>query len=709
MRTRATSACCWTGSPTTPPTSTRGSSRAARRATRPSATGTAGTTARRSDPPNNWPAAFGGGPAWTWDEATEQWYLHTFLPQQPDLNWDNPEVVEAMHDVLRFWLDRGVDGFRADVVHLIGKDPALPDIPETDIVGSHLDVVGTHDYQGTHALLRGIRAVLDEYPGDRMMVGEVNLTKTELIAPYLGDSDELHLAFDFESLCGAVGGRRVARAHRARRGGHGRALADVGLLQPRPAAHAHAPGRLGGARPRRRAHAADAARHALPLRRRGARPARTRTCPPERVVDPGGRDGCRAPIPWTTAPDHGWPADPWLPWPPEPGARSVEAQRADPGSMLHLARAVLALRRDSPALHRGTLELLDDAPDGVLAYERSARRGPPSRVGQLRPARRWRCLRGGSWSWRRPPPATACRRTRRPCCALASSGRQGRRERQAPRSASAVAASAGKNDSIASSDMVMSTAVPKVATVLKKRSSRRRRRGRRAGRRPRRRRRGARRRRAARVAADLVVEGGERGVAGDRDLVAQALEQVGAPLGEVDDPRRHPVGVQRHAHDVGRRRQQLGRHALGEQRDARCWRRPSPTSDRRPPPGRARGRAARARAPRAPGSCRDRRAAARRRAGRSRRRAGAGCDRAAGPRAARRAAAPSRRSGRERPVSTKLTWRADTPASRARSSWLRRRRWRQSRSSGPTPARTLTSVIAATIAPRRRARHLPRR
>ena len=223
-------------------------------------------------PPNNWPAAFGGGPAWTWDEATEQWYLHTFLPQQPDLNWDNPEVVEAMHDVLRFWLDRGVDGFRADVVHLIGKDPALPDIPETNIVGSHLDVVGTHDYQGTHALLRGIRAVLDEYPGDRMMVGEVNLTRTELIAPYLGDSDELHLAFDFESLTvpWEAGAWRVA--HRPRRGGHGRALADLGLLQPRPAAHAHAPGRLGGPRARRRAAAAHAARHAVPLRRRGARP-----------------------------------------------------------------------------------------------------------------------------------------------------------------------------------------------------------------------------------------------------------------------------------------------------------------------------------------------------------------------------------------------------------------------------------------------------
>jgi alpha-glucosidase len=92
--------------------------------------------------------------------------------------------------------------------------------------------------------------------------------------------------------------------------------------------------------------------------------------PADRVVDPGGRDGCRAPIPWTAGPGHGWPADPWLPWPPEPAARSAEAQRADPDSMLHLSRAVLALRRESPALLRGTLALLEDAPEGVLAYER---------------------------------------------------------------------------------------------------------------------------------------------------------------------------------------------------------------------------------------------------------------------------------------------------------------------------------------------------
>jgi alpha-glucosidase len=321
-------------------------------------------------PPNNWPAAFGGGPAWTWDETTEQWYLHTFLPEQPDLNWDQPAVVEAMHDVLRFWMDRGVDGFRADVVHLIGKDPALADIPASDIVGSHLDVVGTHDFHGTHALLRGIRAVLDEYPGERMIVGEVNLRQTELVAPYLGDDDELHLAFDFESLDvpWEAGAWRSRIAH----------VEDVmGARWPTWVFSNHdlqrVRTRLGGSEARARA-----ALLMLPTLRGtpflyageelGLEDAHV---PAERVVDPGGRDGCRAPIPWTADPGHGWPSDPWLPWPPEPGPRSVEAQRADPESVLSLCRAVLALRRESPALRGGGLALLDDAPQGVLAYERA--------------------------------------------------------------------------------------------------------------------------------------------------------------------------------------------------------------------------------------------------------------------------------------------------------------------------------------------------
>jgi alpha-glucosidase len=320
-------------------------------------------------PPNNWPAAFGGGPAWTWDEATEQWYLHTFLPQQPDLNWDNPDVVAAMHDVLRFWMDRGVDGFRADVVHLIGKDPALVDLSARDTFGGHLNVVATHDFAGTHALLRGIRGVLEEYPG-RMMVGEVNLRETRLIAPYLGEDDELHLAFDFESLAvpweAAAWRARIAHVEEV-----------MGARWPTWVFSNHDQRRirtrLGGSEARARAALV------LLLTLRGTPflyageelGMEDADVPPARVVDPGGRDGCRAPIPWTAATDHGWPADPWLPWPPEPGARSVEAQRADEGSVLHLARTVLAARRASPALHRGTLALLEDAPDGVLAFERA--------------------------------------------------------------------------------------------------------------------------------------------------------------------------------------------------------------------------------------------------------------------------------------------------------------------------------------------------
>ena len=321
-------------------------------------------------PPNNWPAAFGGGPAWTWDEATGQWYLHTFLPQQPDLNWDDPEVVAAMHDTLRFWLDRGVDGFRADVVHLIGKDPALRDVPEARLVGGHLDVVGTHDFEGTHELLRGIRRVLEEYPG-RMMVGEVNLSRTELIAPYLGDDDELHLAFDFESLWvpwePAAWRARIAHVESIM-GRRWPTWVFSNHDQPRIRT------RLGGSEARARAALVMLLTvRGTPFLYAGEELGlEDASVPPERAVDPGGRDGCRAPIPWTAGEGHGWPAEPWLPWPPDPAKRSVEAQRDDRSSFLQLAREALALRRGSEALRAGSLEPIDDAPARVLAYERSA-------------------------------------------------------------------------------------------------------------------------------------------------------------------------------------------------------------------------------------------------------------------------------------------------------------------------------------------------
>ena len=318
-------------------------------------------------PPNNWRAAFGGR-AWTWDDHTSQWYLHLFLPEQPDLNWADPHVVEAMHGVLRFWLDRGVDGFRADVVHLIGKDPGLPDQPAGLVGGG---VVGVHDHPSTHGLLRGIRSLLDSYPGDRAMVGEVNLGSAALLAPYYGRHDELHLVFNFSLLYALWHAERWAEAvveaeaafepagawpvwvlsnhdnprHRTRFGGseaRARAAAVV-LLTLRGTPVLYAGEELG---------LEDAPVDAA-----------------ERV-DPGGRDGCRGPIPWTAAPGHGWHGDrPWLPWPPSPATRNAAVLRGDGNSILHLYRRLLAARRASPALAAGSWRLLD-APESVLAYER---------------------------------------------------------------------------------------------------------------------------------------------------------------------------------------------------------------------------------------------------------------------------------------------------------------------------------------------------
>jgi alpha-glucosidase len=188
-------------------------------------------------PPNNWVAAFrDGGAAWTFDEPSGQYYLHSFLPEQPDLNWDNPEVEAAMHEVLRFWMERGVDGFRADVIHNIGKDPRLPDVEERLAKIPHCVL---NDEARTHEMLRGIREVVDSAapihlagrPGDRggrMMVGEVFLLSTDRVATYYGDHDELHLSFNFPPLFASW--EDVAGA------GPDRRMADLGALESRPTA-----------------------------------------------------------------------------------------------------------------------------------------------------------------------------------------------------------------------------------------------------------------------------------------------------------------------------------------------------------------------------------------------------------------------------------------------------------------------------------------
>jgi len=329
-----------------------------------------------SDPPNNWIRAFPyppALPAWSRDPRSGRWYLHLFLPEQPDLDWSNPATVEAMHGVLRFWLDRGVDGFRMDVVHCIGKNPSLDDDPP-EVAGLPRCVLQTDP--ATIPLLQGMRALLEGYPGDRVAIGEIVLVGTDVsnrTASHTG-THRLHLAFDFSALL-----RPWGDAERWRKG---IARTEAAFDDVRGRWPAWAFGNHDQRRIRTRWAGGEAVARAAAMLQLGLRGTpflyagdelglEDADVPPDRKVDPGDRDGCRAPLPWTAAPGHGWPADPWLPFPPDAAERSVEAQRVDEGSILWLYKRLLEARKASPALQRGTLELLD-AGEGVVGWERTA-------------------------------------------------------------------------------------------------------------------------------------------------------------------------------------------------------------------------------------------------------------------------------------------------------------------------------------------------
>jgi len=329
----------------------------------------------RDEPANNWHASFPAGErAWAYDEQRGQYYLRCFLEQQPDLNWDEPAVEAAMQDTLRFWLDRGVDGFRMDVVHLIGKDLTKNDPPEAEARATTHIIY--NDEPVTHDRLRRIRAVLDEYPGDRTSVGEVYLLDEAAMADYYGTGDQLHLAFNFRFLWARFRPAELRERIRTTTD----LLAERGAWPTWVLSNHDVPRhrqRYGG-------DELDARMAAVMLLMLPGTPFMYQgeelglvdaQIPPERVVDPGLRDGCRAPIPWDATPLHGWGADPWLPFPPEAGTRNVAAETADEGSILHWYRRLLALRKGSPALHAAGpgdgFRLLGGSPD-LLAWERTA-------------------------------------------------------------------------------------------------------------------------------------------------------------------------------------------------------------------------------------------------------------------------------------------------------------------------------------------------
>jgi alpha-glucosidase len=341
-------------------------------------------------PPNNWISDFGGS-AWEWDEATGQYYLHAFLKQQPDLNWRNPDLKRAMFDAVRFWFDRGVDGFRIDVLWHIVKADGLPDNPvneawregdnERDRVHQHHST----DQPEAHAIAAELRALADEYGTKtgqgRVLVGEIFLPNDRL-ARWFGtpEAPEVHLPFNFalmENRWRADVLRTVIADYEASLPAHGWPNWVIGSHDaPRIA------GRLGLRQARVAAMLLLTLRGTPTLYQGDELGIGRIAIPPERIRDPRelrqpgirlGRDPARTPMAWDGSATAGFTtgAETWLPLHEDWPTRNVAAQDGDPGSMLSLYRALLTLRRASPALTSGKLTLID-ADEEVLAYERAA-------------------------------------------------------------------------------------------------------------------------------------------------------------------------------------------------------------------------------------------------------------------------------------------------------------------------------------------------
>ncbi len=333
-------------------------------------------------PPNNWLSNF-GGPAWTFDEQTGQYYYHAFLKEQPDLNWRNPEVQEAMLDVLRFWLDRGVDGFRVDVIWHLVKDEAFRDNPPNPhwTPGQRpyhaLQEVHSTDQPEVHAVIARMRRLFDEY-GERVLIGEIYLPVERLVKYYGEEMSGVHLPFNFQLILAPWDARHIAglideyEAALPPKGWPNWVLGNHD--QHRIAS------RVGPAQARVAAMLLLTLRGTPTLYYGDEIGMHDVEIPLDRVQDPFeknvpgigmGRDPERTPMQWSPREKAGFTTgEPWLPLAEDFREVNVEVERDDPGSMLTLYRRLIDLRQEQPALHGGGWEPVDAEGD-VLACLRT--------------------------------------------------------------------------------------------------------------------------------------------------------------------------------------------------------------------------------------------------------------------------------------------------------------------------------------------------
>jgi alpha-glucosidase len=324
-----------------------------------------------ADEPNNWPSTFGGS-AWTFDPERGRYYLHLFAPEQPDLDWHNPAVREEFDRILRFWLDRGVDGFRIDVAYALFKDPELQDEEEPfPSMPSPPDWRRSVDLPELHPLYREWRRLVDEYDGDRVLVGELTFLDPARNLPYLRP-DELHLGFNFTLLLADWDPASLRAAIDS-------SLDTLAPALPTWVLENHDVTRLPTRWGPQAARAAALLLLALPgpaFLYAGQELGLEEVDLPDAVrQDPvffrtngeqKGRDGCRVPLPWEgDAPPFGFTTgEPWLPMPKEWRGLTVAAQERDPASVLTLYRSALAARPT------GDRFAWRESPTGSLAFDR---------------------------------------------------------------------------------------------------------------------------------------------------------------------------------------------------------------------------------------------------------------------------------------------------------------------------------------------------